>query len=92
MTSAEMRTALATGFNKQGRRVSDSMSSKYLASLHQREMNKQFQEEYRGFQISGKRGTGHVFVSNWQKIFTSVRAARGAVDCCLEIRSLMEVK
>jgi len=92
MTNAEMRTALATGFNKQGRRVSDSMSAKYFVALHQAELDKQFDEEYRGFRISGKRGTGHVFVENWQTIYTSVKKAREAVDRCLELRAMMEVK
>ena len=89
MTLAQMQTALETGFNPQGRHLSESMVLKYRAALDADHPKPFAHKLYRGFEISGR--AGHWYVrgeSNWSTIYTSEKKARLAVDACLGIRHI----
>ncbi len=87
MTPNEMQSSLLTGFNKQGRRVSETMAVKYMLAINRAQANKFVTEQYHGFEVSG--GNGHWYVSGWQTIYTSRAKAIAAVDACLELRAML---
>ena len=84
MTPGDMQRALLTGFNHQGRTVSDSMRANYLAEIADAKPALR-KEEYRGFAIEGR--SSKWFVATFPIIFHSHRAAREAVDRCLALRA-----
>jgi len=87
MTRQEMQKALETGFNKQGRHLSESMRIQYLSAL-QKPQKHWSETDYRGFKIEGR--NGRYFCNDLpHMIFTSVPNAHKAVDRCLEVRALM---
>lgn len=81
-----MQNALASGFNKQGRSLSEAMRIKYLTALAatQRPEFKFF--EYRGFKVEG--GSGKYFIDGMSHtITTSVQKSKDAIDRLIEIRA-----
>ena len=93
MTHQEMREALRTGFNRQGRTLSDAMRMKYLIALEPPKNPKTFAPiEYRGMTISGTVGDYTVTQNGrfWQRNFTSVQKTKDAIDYCLKIREEVE--
>jgi hypothetical protein len=82
-----MQTALLTGFNPQGRRVSESIGAKYLAALSEQQSKPFKRYQYHGHEINGSSGRWFVMgEKSWPQIFTSESKARTAVDKCLSLR------
>jgi hypothetical protein len=89
MTRTQMETALQTGFNWQGRTLSETARAKYLAALTPPRVAFTV-EDYCGFEVSGK--NGRWFVGAWPTIYTSRQNAMEAVDNCVALRqSLREI-
>ena len=88
MTRSQIEESLQTGFNPQGRRVSESMRVKYLAALSGPQA--QFRSfQYRGMIVDGK--CGKYFVDGLpHMIFTSTQGAKDAIDRCLTLRAELE--
>lgn len=78
-------------FNKQGRRVSDSMRLKYFLTATAGMKRPPIQRfEYRGFEISGRAGQWFkkeiASGGSDPRIFTSRAKAISAADACLAVR------
>lgn len=91
MTTQEMQTALASGFNKQGRSVSLTMRVNYLYAVTR--PKEQTEEDYRGMTIQGCAGTWTVTDKRiWPGRYTSNTTARAAVDACWALRAEVAAK
>ena len=75
-------------FNKQGRKVSESMRfrafKKYVDSLPKRNEWQEF--DYEGFKVCGRIGEAW-FIADWQTIYNTKREAMDAIDRCLALRA-----
>lgn len=91
MTRDEMESALRTGYNKQGRILSESMRLKYFAAMAPVVPKPRHDEQYRGMEIWGHAGHWGVREDGkvWPRSFTSTAAARAAIDRCWQIRDEM---
>lgn len=91
MTCHQMDLALQTGYNGQGRAVSQSMKAKYFKAAWDAKQAGQARREkldYRGFVIEGATGQ-HWFVTGakpWQTMYETKAKAMLAVDACMTLR------
>lgn len=78
-----------TGYNRQGRTISDSMRvrafQQFIAAQKPASVFQEF--DYRGFEVSGS--SGRWFVKDHPSIFTSKAKTCEAVDRCLALRAEM---
>jgi hypothetical protein len=91
ITPAHMRSALESGFDRQGRTLSDTQRVRYFAALTAGRAAERREERYRGFLLSRGSAGGDWYITGelglWPVAYTTLARARGAVDTCLALRA-----